>query len=148
MNIIKKLVLTVIFIAGISGCSDSESDNISGNNDNSLGCEVIMFDIELDEREMQSEFTIENAVKCNGSSNFNVSFTGENAKYFLVNNKSELSYNLNNGVNQGNSLNLTFSTSPEADTMQETISSTIILKISNYSTMKKFNQEYAITRLK
>ncbi len=36
----------------------------------------------------------------------------------------------------------------EADTMQETISATIILKISNYSTMKKFNQEYTITRLK
>ena len=104
--------------------------------------------IVIDEREMQSEFTIENAVKCNGSSNVNVSFNGENAEYFLVNGKSELSYNLNNGVNQGNSLSLTFSTSPEADTMQETISATIILKISNYSTMKKFNQEYTITRLK
>lgn len=147
MNILKKIVLLTAFVA-IAGCGEITPDNISGDNGNKLGCEIIMMNIELDERETSSIFEITDAVKCNGSSNVQVSFSGENAKYFLVNNQSELSYNLNNGVNQGNSLSLTFSTSPEAETVTDTITATIILKVSNYSTMEKFNQEYTITRLK
>lgn len=146
MKILTKSLLFIMLAVFISGCgetSENGSDSI-----NSLGCEIIMFNIELDERELSQVFTINNAVTCNGSSNINVSFSGENAKYFLVNEQSSLIYNLNNGVNQGNSLDLTFSMAPEAETIQGTISATVVLKVSNYSTMQKFNQEYTITRLK
>lgn len=143
----KKLILAIMLIAAITGCGDSDSDSGSSSG-SKLGCDILMTDIELDERLLDTSYTINNAVKCNGSSNAQVTFSGDNAQYFLVNGESSLSYNLNNGVNQGNSLNLTFSTSPEAETIQGTISATITLKVSNYSTMEKFTHDYTITRVK
>lgn len=141
-----KLILFIVLAVSIAGCGEV-TENIV-NNSNSAGCEITMFNIELDERELNQEFTINNAVVCNGSSNAQVSFSGENAKYFLVNGQSALSYNLNNGINQGSTLNLTFSMAPEAENIQGTISATFVLKVSNYLNMQEFNQEYTITRLK
>lgn len=147
MNIFKKFFLLAV-ITAVAGCADLLPDDVSGDINNDLGCDITMFDIKLDEREMDSIVIIENAIVCNGSSNAQVSFSGENAKYFLVNDQSELSYNFNNLVNHDNFLNLTFSTSPEAQDITGTITATIVLKVSNYVTMKKFEQEYTITRIK